>query len=75
MANLYFYEKFAIHFLFSPTPDIRADDALGRRQLPQGIAPQLADRAQGTAVVVSADGSLITTFRNPDFSKTLRHRQ
>jgi len=48
---------------------------LGRRQLPQGIAPQLADRAQGTAVVVSADGSLITTFRNPEFSKTLRHRQ
>ena len=48
---------------------------LGRKQIPTGTAPQIAERANGTAVIVGADGSLITTFRNRDFSRTLRRRQ
>ena len=47
---------------------------LGRKQLPLNLTPKIAERANGTAVVVGADGALITTFRNPDYSKVLKRR-
>ena len=47
---------------------------LGRKQLPRDLAPKIAERANGTTVVVGANGALITTFRNPEFSKVLKRR-
>jgi hypothetical protein len=48
---------------------------LGRRQMPRGIDGRVADRANGTVVVVGPDDRLITTYRNPNFVKTLKRRQ
>jgi hypothetical protein len=47
---------------------------LGRRQMPKGIDSRLAERANGMVVVVGPDHTLVTTYRNPDFRKTLKRR-
>lgn len=48
-----------------------------RKKLKSAPAPVIEDwvrRADGLVVVVGADGSLITTYRNPQYLKTLKRR-
>jgi hypothetical protein len=48
---------------------------LGRRQMPQDVPPKLAEKANGTVIVVGANRTLITTYRNPNFVRTLKRRR
>ena len=48
---------------------------LGRRQIPQNTPVKLAEKANGTVIVVGANETLITTYRNPGFVRTLKRRQ
>ena len=47
---------------------------LGRRQMPGEIDPRVADRANGTVVVVAPGEHLVTTYRNPRYVRTLKRR-
>lgn len=47
---------------------------VGRKHLPCELDPKLADRTNGTVVVVGAEGNLLTTYRNPRFIKELKRR-
>ncbi|MBC8141045.1 MAG: hypothetical protein H7Y38_06345 [Armatimonadetes bacterium] len=48
-----------------------------RKRLKDAPAPVIDDwvrRADGLVVVVSANGALVTTYRNPNYLKTLKRR-
>ena len=47
---------------------------LGRKDIPDWIDPRYADKMDGTVVVLSPDGAVITTYRNPDYLHRLRTR-
>jgi hypothetical protein len=54
---------------------IRSADyhVLGRRECARaGIAPRELDRFEGTHVLVAADGTITTVYRNRDFGRHLR---
>jgi hypothetical protein len=47
---------------------------LGRRHLPAHLPHDVARRAEGTVVVVAADGAICTVFRDRNFPKRMRHQ-
>lgn len=47
---------------------------LGRRHLPPDVAPAESRRFEGTAVVVSRDGTLLTAYRIGRIPRRLRRR-
>ena len=47
---------------------------LGRKDIPDWVNPKYAERMEGTVVVLSSEGAVITTYRNPEYMSTLRKR-
>ena len=48
---------------------------LGRKQMPDRLDPQRARRADGTTVVVTRDGHLVTAWRNRKGLRALKRRR
>jgi hypothetical protein len=45
---------------------------LGRKQIPGQVRSQLRDKVNGTVVVMSNTGVLVSTYKNPDYIKALK---
>lgn len=48
---------------------------LGRRDIPAWLHPRYAERVEGTVVVLGHDGSVVTTYRNPNAMWDLRKQE
>jgi aspartyl aminopeptidase len=47
---------------------------LGRSDIPDWVHPRYAERMDGTVVILSTEGTVITTYRNPEYMPRLRKR-